>query len=427
MAATFWLLCAFVAYVYVGYPLLLHVWGRVRPKRIVHAGSADPAPSVSFVIAGRNEGRRISGRVDNLRQLDYPADARQVIVVDDGSTDDTAEVLARIGTRVTAVQVPAGGKARALNAGVAAATHDILVFADMRQGFAPDALQALVAPFADPTVGAVSGELVLEGEDRDRRAEARRLRLERRERADRRQIRRLTEGQRKGSRRWSFRRDMIESTIADGVGMYWRYEKQIRRDESACGSVVGATGAIYAMRRSLWQPLPPDTILDDVLTPMRCVMAGFRVVFEERACAFDRTAPDANAEGRRKLRTLAGNYQLLWLEPRLLLPWRNPAWTQFVSHKVGRLLVPYALPALLFLSMMLVTRSLIYTAAFAAQCVFYALAAYGALLERTPEAGVTHAAPPINRLARVALMFLVMNGSAVAGLAALLTRQKVWR
>src|SRR5436305_601320 len=143
--------------------------------------------------------------------------------------------------------------------------------------------------------------------------------------------------QRKGRRRWAMRRTILESTITDGVGLYWRYEKQIRRDESATGSVVGATGAIYAMRRSLWQPLPDDTILDDVLTPMRCVMAGYRVVFEERACAFDRTAPDANTEGRRKLRTLAGNYQLLWLEPRLLLPWCNPAWLQFVSHKVGRL------------------------------------------------------------------------------------------
>ncbi len=426
MAITFWLLCACVAYVYVGYPLLLRMWGQLWPRRIAHTG-AGPEPTVSFVIAGRNEGRRIAARVSNITQLDYPADKRQVVIVDDGSTDDTRDVLRRLKRNVEAIQVRAGGKARALNAGVAAATNDILVFADMRQGFAPDALKALVAPFADPTVGAVSGELVLNGEHRDRRADERRARLERREMTDRRLRRRLAASQRKGSRRWTLRRDLLESTVVDGVGMYWRYEKQIRRDESACGSIVGATGAIYAMRRSLWEPLPPDTILDDVLTPMRCVMKGYRVVFEERACAFDRTAADANAEGRRKLRTLAGNYQLLWLEPRLLLPWSNPAWIQFVSHKMGRLLVPYALPMLLVLSMMLATRSFIYTAAFAAQCVFYGLAAYGALLEHTPKGGVRSAAPPINRLARVALMFLVMNGSAVAGLVALLTRQKVWR
>ncbi|HUK35380.1 MAG TPA: glycosyltransferase family 2 protein, partial [Vicinamibacterales bacterium] len=237
-------------------------------------------------------------------------------------------------------------------------------------------------------------------------------------------------GQRKTARRWSRRRARLESTITEGVGLYWQYEKQIRRDESALDSVVGATGAIYAMRRSLWQPLPPDTILDDVLTPMRCVMAGYRVLFEERARAFDRTATDASAEGRRKLRTLAGNYQLLWIEPRLMLPWRNPAWLQFVSHKVGRLLVPYALPLIFGLSLVLARRAPIYAAAFAAQCLFYLLAAYGAWLERSrqrPLGPLALAVTPVNRVARVALVFFVMNKSAVDGLVALATKQKVWR
>src|SRR5262249_21769972 len=136
-------------------------------------------------------------------------------------------------------------------------------------------------------------------------------------------------------RRRAERRRTIQSTIADGVGLYWRYEKAIRRAESAVGSTLGATGAIYAMRRALWTPLPLDTILDDVLAPMRAVLAGYRVVFNDRARAFDRTAPDADAEARRKIRTLAGNYQILRLEPRLLLPWRNPVWFQYVSHKIG--------------------------------------------------------------------------------------------
>ena len=169
---------------------------------------------------------------------------------------------------------------------------------------------------------------------------------------------------------------------------------------------------------------------------MRAVMAGYRVIFEERACAFDRTASDAQAEGRRKLRTLAGNYQLLYLAPALLLPWRNPAWIQFVSHKVGRLLVPYMLLPLLALSFFLAARSTLYAAAFVAQALFYVLAAYGAWLERRPRpsqtisAGADGAAvsmTALHRIARVALMFLVMNKSAIAGLGALLTRQKVWR
>jgi len=433
MATLFWLLAGIVFYVYVGYPLLLHVWARICPNRVVAQGEADgpdAEPSVSFVIASRNEGHRVPGRIDNLRQLDYPIDKQQVIVVSDGSTDGTASILARI-PGVTAVEVPAGGKARALNEGVSRATNDILVFADMRQGFAPDALRALLAPFRDPRIGVVSGELVLAGESRDRRQyDDRRAVDDRRTRDDRRGHGRQTAGKRHASRRWSMRRATFESTINDGVGLYWRYEKQIRRDESATGSVVGATGAIYAMRRSLWQPLPDDTILDDVLTPMRCVMAGYRVLFEERACAFDRTAPDASAEGRRKLRTLAGNYQLLWLEPRLLLPWRNPAWLQFVSHKIGRLLVPYALPPLLVLSLALARRAPVYTAAFSIQFMFYLLAAYGSWLEQsrnTPPEPLAIAVHPLNRLARVALMFIVMNKSAVAGLVALATKQKVWR
>ena len=429
MALVFWLALAFVAYVYVGYPLILHVCARVARREPRVPGLE--LPSVSFVIAGRNEGRRILGRVENIEQLDYPAEKRQIILVSDGSTDNTRQVFEQLWNeeRAICLEMPEGGKARALNAGITHATGDVIVFADMRQGFAADALRALVAPFGDPRVGAVSGELVLNGETRDRRSEEeRRAEEDRRSIEDRRRVARATMSARKGQRRWASRRALLDSTIAEGVGLYWRYEKQIRRDESASGSLVGATGAIYALRRSLWQPLPPDTILDDVLTPMRAVMAGYRVVFEERACAFDRTASDSSAEGRRKLRTLAGNYQLFYLEPRLLLPWENPAWLQFMSHKVARLLVPYALPLLFILSFVLARRSAIYVPIFVAQCVFYLLALYGSWLEHEKGSqGSKGSAFVVGRLARVAHMFIVMNKSAVEGLVALMTRQKVWR
>ena len=263
---------------------------------------------------------------------------------------------------------------------------------------------------------------MLDGEARDRRQDDdRRAMDDRRALESRRRRGRQTPGKRKGSRRWSRRRAAIASTISDGVGLYWRYEKQIRRDESATGSVVGATGAIYAMRRSLWQPLPHDTILDDVLTPMRCVMAGYRVVFEERACAFDRTAPDANAEGRRKLRTLAGNYQLLWLEPRLLLPWRNPLWLQFVSHKVGRLLVAYALPPLFCSACCWRVARLCTRRRSACNRCSTCLPATerGSSVHATRPASRSRSrSGPCNRLARIALTFFVMNKSAVGGLVA---------
>jgi cellulose synthase/poly-beta-1,6-N-acetylglucosamine synthase-like glycosyltransferase len=387
MVLIFWLSCASIAYVYVGYSLLLWAWARLRARSLVVAIGDGDQPAVSIVVAARNEGRRLAARIDNLRELAYRGD-RQIIVVSDGSTDDTSDVLARYGSTVELIDLPPSGKAVALNAGVARARHDFVVFADARQTFEPDALHELVAPFADPTVGAVTGELVLDCEHPERRGEDRRhgspptdVRAERRSGVDRR---------------------TIGSTIADGIGLYWRYEKTLRRLESATASTLGATGAIYAMRRRLWQPLPPDTILDDVLAPMRCVLAGYRVVFNDRAIACDRAAADADAEARRKSRTLAGNWQILALEPGLLLPWRNPVWWQYLSHKVGRLLVPYALLALMASSMALADRSIVYAAVLGLQCAIYLLAGYGAWLDHRGRLPVPPPEPVLARGWRVA-------------------------
>ena len=371
MRLVFWLSAATVFYVYAGYPALLYVWTRGRRRH----GGARPAaadlPGLSIVIAAHNEAPRLAARIDNLLAQDYPADRRQIVVVSDGSTDSTLDVLARYDGSVDAVAVPAGGKALALNAGVARARFDIVVFADARQAFAPDALRELVAPFSDPRIGAVTGELLLDAESAGGPNLAERRTVERRG----------TVQQPAVERRSDDRRRTVRSTIADGVGLYWRYEKQIRRSESAIDSTLGATGAIYAMRRALFQPLPPDTILDDVLTPMRVVLAGYRVVFNDRARAFDRAAADADAEARRKVRTLAGNYQILALEPRLLLPWRNRVWLQYASHKIGRLIVPWALLAIFVASLALAAHHLFYLGVLGAQVLFYLLAGCGAVLE----------------------------------------------
>jgi cellulose synthase/poly-beta-1,6-N-acetylglucosamine synthase-like glycosyltransferase len=282
---------------------------------------------------------------------------------------------------VRTVIVPAGGKALALNAGVEQVTGDILVFADARQMFAPDALRELVGPFVDPAIGGVTGELILDCEASS--VAGRRAGGDRREGSG---------TWRKAERRLiGDRRGRSGSTIAEGVGLYWRYEKRLRQLESTVGSTLGATGAIYALRRRLFTPLPADTILDDVLTPMRAVLAGHRVVFNEHARAFDRAAADADAEHRRKVRTLAGNVQILVQEPRLLVPGVNPVWLQYISHKVGRLIVPYALLTVLAASFALAAQHVFYALALAMQCVLYLLAAYGAWLEftaqpRTPKA-----------------------------------------
>jgi cellulose synthase/poly-beta-1,6-N-acetylglucosamine synthase-like glycosyltransferase len=387
MAYVFWAAATAIAYVYAGYPLLLRLWARLRPRPIRSGDSTTGLPGVSIVIAARNEGARLGLRIDNLLALDYPADRRQIIVVSDGSTDNTREVLQRYRGAVEPVDVTAGGKALALNAGVSRARFDVVVFADARQVFARDALRQLVAPFADPQVGAVTGELLLDCESAlfsNRRATADRRRGHASQLGGVAIERRLKPDRRRG----------VLSTIADGVGLYWRYEKELRRLESTVWSTLGATGAIYALRRELWQPLPADTLLDDVLMPMRVVLAGYRVVFTDRARAFDRAAADAESEARRKVRTLAGNYQLVLLEPQLLVPWRNPVWLQFMSHKVGRLAVPYAWLAAFGADLVLAETHLFYRLVLAGQVAFLMLAGYGALLEyRTRRR--TDAGPPI--------------------------------
>jgi poly-beta-1,6-N-acetyl-D-glucosamine synthase len=363
----FWVAAAVVIYVYVGYPLLLACWSRFRAavplaerahglppggNGVLRELEPRPAPAgdsllptVSIILAVRNEGARLAARLDNLLTLDYPERRREVIVVSDGSTDETPQVLARYRGLVRALAIPASGKAAALNAGVAAARHDILAFADARQVFAPDALRRLVEPFADARVAGVSGELLIDDAD---------------------------------SPPGTGTSDA--SPVAEGVGLYWRYEKWLRQRESEVGSMLGATGAVWALRRRAWRPLPPETLLDDVLAPMRAVLDGSRVVFAPGALAFDRSSPDAATERRRKVRTLAGNYQLVLLEPRLLLPVVNPVWLQFVSHKLGRLVVPYALVALLWASAVLAGDGVVYSAALVAQVAFYVLAAHGAIV-----------------------------------------------
>ena len=339
MEALFWTSVGFVLYVYAGYPLVLALWAKLVSRRSTGRQSGTELPGVTVIIAARDEAQRLPARLDNLLASDYPKERLQIIVASDGSTDDTAEALAPYAGRVTLLLLPASGKAGALNAAVREASHPILVFADARQRFASDAIRRLAAHFDDPAIGAVSGELMLETDGRP--------------------------------------------SVADGINTYWNYEKWLRRREAIVGSTLGVTGAIYAMRRWLWRPLPVDTILDDVMAPMRIVLGGYRVIFDDQAHAFDLAEQHAASELRRKSRTLAGNFQLLAREPRLLVPILNPVWLQFMSHKVGRLLVPYALVAILVSSGALaVTGSTFHRVVVAGQFGFYALAAYGALLER---------------------------------------------
>jgi cellulose synthase/poly-beta-1,6-N-acetylglucosamine synthase-like glycosyltransferase len=327
-----WAALALLAYTYVGYPLLIGAWSRIHPWPVRRG---DVEPTVSILLAAYNEEGEVAARIRNLLALDYPPRRLEILVASDGSRDATLERAAAFeGARVRVLGCPERrGKPAALNALARRARGEVLVFTDARQRFERSTLRALVANFADPDVGAVSGELILVA-DPDR------------------------------------------GSVGEAVGLYWRYEKWIRRAESRVHSTVGATGAIYAVRSGLFRPLPEDTLLDDVLVPMRVVAQGRRVVFESAARAYDRAAATASQEFARKARTLAGVFQLFARNPWVLDPLRNRLFLQTVSHKGLRLLTPLALGGALVANLLLL-QSPFYRSCLAAQMAFYAAALAG--------------------------------------------------
>jgi len=356
----FWVSGVLTMYAYAGYPLVLWVWSVCQRQRVLRAPIT---PRVSIVIAAWNEAPRLAARIENFLKQEYPFDRLEVIVVSDGSSDQTETVVRGCDLRFVRLVALAArqGKAVALNEGIAHATGDIIVFADARQQFGLTAVAELVANFEDPSVGAVSGELILESDP--------------------------------------------ENTGAEGVGIYWKLEKWIRRKESEVGSVVGVTGAIYAIRRALFTPLPPGTILDDLLVPMRIAMKGYRILFEDRAKAYDRVSREYRDEFARKVRTLAGNYQAMALCPGLVNPWRNPLWFQFMSHKICRLAAPFML-VMLFVSSALLAQDFLYTVVFLSQVAGYFVALIGWGLIK---AGVRE------RWTSAAYTFCLLNYAALVG------------
>jgi cellulose synthase/poly-beta-1,6-N-acetylglucosamine synthase-like glycosyltransferase len=371
MTWAFWLAVAVIAYAYVGYVGWLWLRGQWRPRPALR-GTGEPLVSVVMVV--RNEAAVLAEKLRNLVELDYPAERLQIVVVSDGSTDGTEAILreqARNPQVLVVLNQLAGGKALGLNDGVSVAQGDIVVFTDARQKIEKDALRRLTENFADPEVGAVSGELMLG--------------------------------------------DPVSGESGSGLGLYWRMEKRVRTLEAASGSVVGATGAIYAVRRELVVKVPADTILDDVFIPMNVARQKFRVLFDDRARAWDQADLGADREFRRKVRTLTGNYQLLQLAP-WLLSGENPLRFEFISHKLMRLVVPFAL-IMAFIAAGLLP-GMFFRVAFWAQVTFYGFSLLG-------WAGWNLG--PVSRLSDVAYAFAALNAAALVAFVNFVTGQKsVW-
>jgi biofilm PGA synthesis N-glycosyltransferase PgaC len=350
------LLCVLIlVYTYVGYPLAIGALARlraVRPRRY-----PDWEPTVTACVAAYNAGATIDAKLASLVALAYPAQKLEILVYSDGATDDTNALVEKWAARDPRIRLIRGqrrlGKPTGLNRMRSLASGEVLLITDARQPLASGALRALLDVLGDLGVGCVTGNLVCQG--------------------------------------------------PAGSGVYWRYENWIRRQEARFRSVVGMTGPIAAVRKSDLGLLPPDLILDDMWIPMRLRLHGRKVLFSEEAVAYDRAFDDAREFGR-KVRTLAGNYQIFARMPALLSPRANPSWFETVSHKVLRLLCPWALLVLFVVSAAGAAASggaFGWRVLLAGQMGFYAAALVGG------RAG---------RLAAVARTFLVLHVAAVVGL-----------
>ncbi len=275
-----------------GYPLFMRGLARLLPTPLRR--NPDHWPTVTVIVATRDP-EAICERVANLLASDYPAGRLDVVVAIDAlSTSATPIECPGGSSRLVAGDAP-GGKASTLNAGVRHATGDVLVFADAAQRFPADAIRNLIIKLeSSPRIGAVSGVLQLS--------------------------------------------QSSESTAR----VYRGYEAALREAEARIHSSIGVVGAIYALRRPLWEPLPTGLILDDVYVPMRVALSGHRVAIATDAIAEERRVHDLGQEYARKVRTLTGVFQLCAWLPSVLLPTRNPVWIQFVLHKLARFLTPFA-------------------------------------------------------------------------------------
>lgn len=359
----------FTVYTIVLYPLLLALLAKWRERPVRRAPFT---PTVSVLVVARNGGAWLAAKLDTLLALDYPAgQIAQIVVASDGSTDDTAAIASRYAARgVQLLEVPPGGKARAINAALPLLTGELVFFTDVRQQLEPSCLRRLTACFADPEVGAASGELVL------------------------------------------VRGDTLEKA---SVGAYWKYEFWIRTNLSRLDSIFGATGAVYVQRRALTAPLPADALLDDMHQPLGAFFRGYRLVVEPGAIAYDQPVSLDN-EFARKVRTLAGNFQIIKAYPALLGP-GNRMWLHYVSTKLARLLLPHALLLITAASFWLASpwRELV----LGGQALFYGLALADPLL---PDGF------PLKRLSSPIRTFVVLMAASFCAVSILFVpAERLWR
>lgn len=367
--ALFALCAAVTVYVYFGYPALIWVLARLRP-RPVRKGEA--RPMMSLIVPLYNEERVVEQKIRNSLAIDYPA--MEVIFISDGCTDRTEEIVkGHESDTVRLLVLRRGGKAAALNAGVAAARGEVLVFTDANVDLAPDALAVLARSFADPDVGAASGRkkyVVRSGTD----------------------------------------------TTEKGENLYWRYDQWQKELESSIGSIFAADGTLYAVRRSLYVPIADPAQADDIAISTRVVLQGYRLVFDRDAIAYEEAPVEGSDEFRRKVRVT--NHSV-----RALLNLGSALWTsgfysvELLSHKLVRHLIPFFLVPLLLASFYLAVDRPLFRLVLLLQLLFYGLAAAGALLRHSPVGAM--------RIFSVPYYFCLVNAAAFFGVLSLVRGRRV--
>lgn len=374
MSVVFWAAVFLLVHTYFLYPVTLILWdaGRqVRELRRYLVQGQDRrrrrgeamVPPVTLVVPAHNEVSCIAAKLDNSLSLDYPDKSFEVLVGSDGSSDGTDEVVRDCpDPRVVLSAASRGGKVAVLNRCIPAAQGEIVVLTDANTMIDKRAVRALVRHFADPEVGAVCGRLKL----------------------------------------YNRKRKEYEESL------YWSYETLLKLYEGKHGAVLGANGGLYAIRRSLFDRLPPDTIVDDFVIPLRLLDRGYKVVYEPEAVAYEETTEDYDREFGRRARISAGNFQALVRHAALLVPWRQPFVAYaFWSHKALRWMAPFLMALALVANAFLAPRSPFYALLLLAQLGFYALALAGT----SPRLK-----GPLQRAASTARYFVSMNLALAVGL-----------
>jgi cellulose synthase/poly-beta-1,6-N-acetylglucosamine synthase-like glycosyltransferase len=324
-------------YTYAGYPLLLAVVSALRPKRVRREKCE---PTVTIIITAYNEERALAAKLENTLALDYPPHLTEIIVASDCSNDCTDEIVRQYSGRGVRLcrQPDRLGKTAAQNAAVAQANGEIIIFSDATSHYQPNVIRKLTPNFADPTVGCVAGRLVYV--------------------------------------------DPTDSRVGRGARSYWGYETFLKKHESRAGSLIGASGCLYAVRRSAYVPLYHEACSDFIIAT-KMVEQRLRAIYEPDAVCTEQTNRRSDAELKMRVRVIAQTFTDLWRHRSMLNPFRSGFYAvQLLSHKVMRYLVPFFLIALFGASATLATSSIVYRLLFAAQLLGYGCAVLAWLLEK---------------------------------------------